>query len=329
MVYIGSARSDERGKAHGGAAGDQKKGGEVSRQAWYAHSKGWRVLRARDSAKAATLARIMSWACGCDLIGYDQYQRNTLYDALAEAGFGGEPALSKAVETDCSALVRVCLAFAGVDVPEAFNTANMASLLLATGEFVELEGAKYALQPDYLGAGDILVTKSKGHTAVVLNHGGLYEPVCAPEKVFGADILRRGDAGAAVKLLQEYLIALGYDLGSRGADGDFGSRTESALKAFQLDSDIESDGEFGAQSRAALMAAIDALSDAPAAPEPAQNLTVRSGSWHIRTGPGTDFAAMGYVSGGEVLAAVDAAGWSPVLYGGELGFISDKALKEG
>ena len=174
-VYVGSARSDENGKANSGKAGDQKQGKEVSTQAWYKHSKGWRVFRLKDPAKAEIVAKIMEWACENNLIGYDQYQRNALYNELKKAGFGGEPVLSKAVETDCSALVRVCLAFAGVDVPADFYTASMAKQMLDTGEIIELTGSKYTDQPDYLGRGDILVTKTKGHTVVVISDGEKYE----------------------------------------------------------------------------------------------------------------------------------------------------------
>jgi len=183
IVMIGSARIDENGNAHGGKAGDQKNGREVSTQEWYKHSKGWRVFRAKDPAKAEIIAKTMEWACASDLIGYDQYQRSTLYNELKKSGFGGEPVLEKAVETDCSALVRVCLAFAGIDVPADFYTASMAKTMLATGEIVELTGSKYTDSADYLGRGDILVTKTKGHTVVVLTDGEKYEggvPECGP-----------------------------------------------------------------------------------------------------------------------------------------------------
>lgn len=171
IVMIGSARIDENGNAHGGKAGDQKDGREVSTQEWYLHKKGWRVFRAKDPEKAEIIAKIMEWACESELIGYDQYQRNTLYSELKKHGFGGEPVLSKAVETDCSALVRVCLAFAGIDVPADFYTGGMAKQMLATGEIVELTGTRYAESPDYLRRGDILVTKKKGHTVVALDDG--------------------------------------------------------------------------------------------------------------------------------------------------------------
>lgn len=174
IVMIGSARIDENGNAHGGKAGDQKNGKEVSTQEWYKHSKGWRVFRAKDPAKAEIIAKTMEWACESDQIGYDQYQRNTLYNELKLYAFE-KYYLSKAVETDCSALVRVCLAFAGIDVPADFYTASMAKTMLATGEIVEMAGSKYTDSADYLGRGDILVTASKGHTVVVLTNGEKYE----------------------------------------------------------------------------------------------------------------------------------------------------------
>lgn len=329
IVIIGSARIDENGNAHGGKAGDQKSGKEVSTQEWYKHSKGWRVFRVKDPKKAKIVAKIMKWACENILIGYDQYQRNTLYNELKKFGFSGEPVLEKAVETDCSALVRVCLAFAGIDVPADFYTASMAKTMLATGEIVELTGSKYTESPDYLGEGDILVTKIKGHTVVVLTSGEKYEgSVEISPKEFGVDVLRVGDEGEAVKLLQEYLLKLGYDLGSKGIDGDFGSKTEEAVKAFQTDAKLTVDGEFGEKTHATLMSAIDALDDAQIVkPENANDLIVLKGSWRIRTGPSTTYSTAGYVTGGTKLTKIDLGKWIPVLYKGEVCFISEGAVE--
>ena len=122
-IYVGSASIDERGKAHGGKAGDQT-GREVKKQLWYLHSKGWRVFRARDRQVALDIAKAMKRAISNSKIGYDQYQRNTLYTQAAKVGF--DPGLVKtACETDCSALVRVCCAYAGImDIPASFRTGN-------------------------------------------------------------------------------------------------------------------------------------------------------------------------------------------------------------
>ena len=47
--------------------------------------------------------------------------------------------------------------------------------------------------------------------------------------------IRRGDKGPYVKLCQEDLIKLDYNVGKTGADGIFGKNTEAAVKAFQRD----------------------------------------------------------------------------------------------
>ena len=152
-VKIGSARIDENGKAHGGKAGDQT-GKEVSTQNWYLNSKGWRVYRAKNPAVAEKIAQCMERACANSAIGYDQYQRNTLYKEAEKFGFDTAK-VTTPVETDCSALVRVCCAFrwASVVLPEGFRTGNMPANLSKTGAFTELTGAKYQEQSYLPGSG--------------------------------------------------------------------------------------------------------------------------------------------------------------------------------
>ena len=192
-VIIGSARIDENGKAHGGKAGDQT-GKEVSTQNWYRHSKGWVVLRAKDPIKAAKIAQAMRAACANDNIGYDQYQNQTLWNAVKDKGYDPAKATVKC-ETDCARLVRVCCAYAGI-MARDFYTATEAAYLMDTGEFVKFTSSKYTSQDDYLGAGDILVTKTKGHTAVVLTNGSRYDgAVEEPSVPLGSRILRDGERG--------------------------------------------------------------------------------------------------------------------------------------
>lgn len=62
-------------------------------------------------------------------------------------------------------------------------------------------------------------------------------------------ILREGSKGPAVSQLQRALADKGFNPGQ--IDGDFGPRTEAALKAFQKSRGIEADGIYGPQSRAA------------------------------------------------------------------------------
>jgi peptidoglycan hydrolase-like protein with peptidoglycan-binding domain len=73
--------------------------------------------------------------------------------------------------------------------------------------------------------------------------------------VGAANVLSKGSSGQAVKDLQTMLIALGYSCGTSGADGDFGSATEIALKAFQKAYGLVVDGQYGSKSQAALKTA--------------------------------------------------------------------------
>lgn len=70
-------------------------------------------------------------------------------------------------------------------------------------------------------------------------------PVQVEYEVMQVRVLRRGMTGADVKTLQAALIAYGYSCGSAGADGDFGSGTETALKQFQTRYSLGADGIAG------------------------------------------------------------------------------------
>ena len=251
-VMIGSARIDENGNTHGGRAGDQN-GREVSAQAWYKHRKGWRVLRCKSADKAEKIARAMQAACDNANIGYDQYQRDTLYNAAKPLGF--DPArVDTPCETDCSALVRVCCAYAGIPV-DNFRTTNEAGVLLRSGAFTELKESRYTDQSAYLRRGDILVTRTQGHTVVVLSNGSKAE--AAPAEEAPRTLLKRGMKGEDVRRLQRRLMELGYGLPRYGADGEYGAETAAAVKAFQADRKLVADGAAGEMTLAALYAGME------------------------------------------------------------------------
>ncbi len=69
-------------------------------------------------------------------------------------------------------------------------------------------------------------------------------PVPVPPKE-DRPTLRRGDSGPYVVLAQTELINRAYDLGSYGADGKFGAKTEAAVKLFQQDWGLTADGIIG------------------------------------------------------------------------------------
>ena len=70
--------------------------------------------------------------------------------------------------------------------------------------------------------------------------------------------IRKGDKGETVKVCQELLEHLGYDLGKYGTDGDFGKDTEKAVKLFQKNQGLTADGIVGPATWAALETAIRA-----------------------------------------------------------------------
>ena len=97
------------------------------------------------------------------------------------------------------------------------------------------------------------MTKTSGHTVVVLSNGSKYEGAVAPKAdSLGDRLLKRGMSGDDVEALQKRLNALGYDCGK--VDGDFGANTERGVEAFQRAAGIEVDGKFGQESLKALEA---------------------------------------------------------------------------
>lgn len=321
-VKIGSARIDERGKISGGKAGDQT-GNEVSTQNWYKHSKGWRVFRPNDVRQAEKIAFCMELACKSKYIGYDQNQRNTLYSTLKNDGFDISK-LGKNVETDCSALVRFCCAYAGIQMSD-FNTSSEANALLKSGAFKELKDKKYTTKSNYLRRGDVLVTKTKGHTVVVLSNGpdaedwGSMPPSIAHN--LGDRILKNGMEGDDVKELQSRLIELGYSCGSYGADGEYGDATEMAVRKFQIDHKCEADGEFGPETYKAL---IEALGDDT---NEGYHIKIVGGNCYVHPVPDKESPRYGVAREGEIYpygCVQSEDGWYLIEYKAENAWISGK-----
>lgn len=176
-VRVGSARSSFGNTS----PGDQAGGKEVSTQDWYLHSKGWYVYRAKDPVVRKKIAEAMEKACANNDIGYSQPTRNSLYNDIKDKGFDPSKT-SKKVNTDCSALVRVCCAYSGIILGDII-TSNEGAVLVKSGKFDKLTTDKYCKQADYLMRGDILCTRTKGHTVVVLTDGSKAEyPAITPEQ---------------------------------------------------------------------------------------------------------------------------------------------------
>ena len=232
-TIIGSARIDERGKATGGKAGDQKQTsspdykGEVSMQNFYVSSKGWYILRAKNPDIASNIALAMTIACNNPNIGYNQARRLDIIKAGTHA--------TSPTSCDCSSLVRQCVRESGIEVGN-FTTANEVSVLMATGQFDKLTYKTGTT----LYLGDILVTKTKGHTVIVTSGATRNSSVAVPT-------VKMGSKGENVKLLQHNLNQCGYKLEE---DGIFGKLSTAALVRWQHANGLTADGIYGKLSAA-------------------------------------------------------------------------------
>ncbi len=319
-VNIGSARIDENGKAHGGKAGDQT-GRELSTQPWYKHAKGWVVLRPKSLEIAERIARCMEMACANQKIGYDQYQRDTLYNAAKPLGFDVSK-IAAACETDCSALVRVCMAYAGIMVA-SFRTTTQAAVMAKTGQFDKLTASKYTAQSAYLKRGDVLVTKTQGHTVVVLTDGPKAERVYA----LGERTIQYGMTGPDVADAQKALTSLDIPLPKYGADGDFGAETLKAVKAFEARAGLIADGALTITDIRALLAVVAdgwPAEPAQAIPEYKCLWAVATADVNVRYGPGTGYKKHRVLLKGAFLMydGATVGGWYAVLYRGVRAWVS-------
>lgn len=241
-VKISNSGSDEHGNYKGGAAGDNT-GKEWYIRDWY--NRPWNcVLRHPDLEVRACLADLATKAANNNRIGYDQYQRDTYWKELQKVNYDPSK-ITVACEADCSAGVIANVKAAGyiLNRPELKNitctyTGNMRSGLKAAG-FACLTESKYLNGSSYLVAGDILLNDAH-HTATAVTNGVNADgstPAAAT-----MPLLKKGSQGEAVKKLQQTLNGKGYKLTE---DGDFGNKTEAAVKAFQKANGLEVDGEVG------------------------------------------------------------------------------------
>lgn len=143
------------------------------------------------------------------------------------------------------------------------------------------------------------------------------------EPALGERILKNGMEGGDVKQLQQHLIALGYDLGRWGADGEFGDATEMALKTFQRDNQCDADGEYGPITHAALLSAIAAQET----PETPKTVRIVGGNCYIRTAPNTGGKPLGVAHEGDRLdygGQTSGNGWNLIEYQNQNGWVSGK-----
>lgn len=223
-------------------AGDQT-GKEVCVRSWY--NKGWCfLLRYKDPEIAKKAAEIAVRIALSNLVGYDQSERMSLFNILDDFGWDWEKYLKSGIltECDCSSFVH---AIYSILIPEiriwkpSPVTAEMKSAYQFWG-FECLTDTKYIDGTSYLLPGDLLV-KPGSHTAMVCASGESELEMCSPT----VPVIKYGMRGNVVKSIQTLLELCGYDCGAYGSDGVFGNDTLKAVKLFQENHGLVTDGEIG------------------------------------------------------------------------------------
>lgn len=261
-IIIGNAVHDENGRSKGGKPGDQlqKKvddySGEVRLQDFYINKKGWNVLRPKSIETAKKMAALMKIACNNKNIGYSQEDDpDTGRYGIQKYGID----TNTPTNCDCSTLVgQVVREASGKKIPD-FYTGNEVEVLEKTGLFEPVISYKKGVT---LYDGDVIVTKTKGHTAIIVEGMPRTNPFAIPltnvtskanAKATGCkDYIYKGEG---VQWVQYQLCKNGYqteidDCG--GIDGDCGKGTVTCIKDFQAKKKLEVDGICGKYTREAL-----------------------------------------------------------------------------
>lgn len=153
------------------------------------------------------------------------------------------------------------------------------------------------------------------------------EPVPQPSKL-GDRTLKKGCEGSDVKELQLDLMKLGYSLPRYGADGDFGSETEKAVKQFQLAYGLKEDGVMDKGNDFDVL--FKALEDDPMQ---YKYVEITGGSVNVRSAPGYDTKVLGVAHKGDKLPyqgqtkQAEGKDWYMVEYDNQNSWVSSKYSK--
>ena len=170
---ISNSGGDQNWGIRGGQAGDQT-GHEWEIKNWYSYP--WNcVLRYPNQKARDLIAELAIQAANNNNIGYDQYQRQTYWDALVKVGYYPSK-ITTPCEADCSAgviantkAVGYLLNISALKNITATYTGNMRQAYRNAG-FQVLTESKYLTSSSYLMPGDILLN-DVNHTATNLGIG--------------------------------------------------------------------------------------------------------------------------------------------------------------
>ena len=204
--------------------------------------------------------------------------------------------------------------FGGADVLERANQPGDLQFLCTDSGTSRLNRITHvAMVAD---AKNIVHARGKAYGVCVNRISHYAGKVCAVARFNPEGTLRAGMKGWRTLALQQKLNALGASL---EMDGEYGSTTAGAVKAFQYARNLPATGE---ADRATLEALGLIAADSGSGTENVVRIT--GDTVNVRRGPGTDYESIAIARKGDTLPAVAADGWRPVLFGGEIRWVSMK-----
>lgn len=248
-VRMSNCGHDENGRYHGGKEGDQT-GTEWYLRSWYSYPWNY-VIRWKDRTLANLYADLSIEAANNNLIGYDQYERNTFWAHLKASNY--RPAqITIACETDCSAGTIALIKAVGYlkGIPElqkcnATYTGDMMNYFKSTNgqKYFTILTGKYLTNSSYAMRGDINLNTAH-HVNITVDNGVNCGLTSTTTPTNTKNYLTVGDTGDAVKTLQTKLNKVGYKL---NVDGIYGDNTLKTVKSFQTKykKELEVDGVAG------------------------------------------------------------------------------------
>lgn len=175
-VRMSNCGHDENGRYSGGRAGDQT-GTEWYLRSWYSYPWNY-IIRWKDDRLGDLFADLAIEAAKNNLIGYDQYQRETFWEHLKASGYHPSK-ITIACEADCSsgtiALIRAVGYLKGIKELQQCNatyTGNMMSYFQSANgkKYFEILTGKYLTNSSYAKRGDINLNTAH-HVNITVDNG--------------------------------------------------------------------------------------------------------------------------------------------------------------
>lgn len=318
--YISNSGHDENGKYTGGKAGDQT-GSEWELKKWY--SRPWTVvLRHPDAAVRRMIAEFGIDAALNNMIGYDQNQRVSYWQALTESGY--KPAnIKMACEADCTAGVTANVKAVGylLGITELKNlstgtySGNMKANFTKAG-FKALTAKKYLSGSTYLLPGDILLYENH-HAATNITKGKNAEETSTETKK--TETQQPPMATGYILVRANYYIRTEPDKNSQAVG--YASKDARVIYLGKAENGwnyVFHNGITGWISQKA-----GSIVDVSV-----KELKVKTGTWYIRSAPKSSAKELGTVKGGQTVKACDdgSNSWYFIEYNNANGYISARAI---